>query len=112
MNAHGPDAHQGGGPLAIICGGGSLPFAVADAVLRQGRHVVLFALEGFADRAGVARYPHHWIPLAQAGRFRRLAREEGCRDVVMIGNVVRPPLSKLRMDWLTLKLLPRGFRIY
>ena len=99
-------------PLAIVCGGGSLPFAVAEAVLRQGRPVVLFPIEGFTDPAAVVRYPHHWIAMAQFGRFRRLARREGCRDVAVIGHVVRPPLMKLRMDWLTLKLLPRGFRIY
>jgi UDP-2,3-diacylglucosamine hydrolase len=34
------------GPLAVICGGGSLPFAVADAVGKRGRRVVLFAIRG------------------------------------------------------------------
>ena len=41
-------------PLAIICGGGSLPFAVAEAAIRRGRRVVLFALRGFADASRVA----------------------------------------------------------
>jgi NAD(P)-dependent dehydrogenase (short-subunit alcohol dehydrogenase family) len=36
-------------PLAIICGGGTLPFAVADAARRQGRRVVLVGLRGSAD---------------------------------------------------------------
>jgi len=36
-------------PLAVICGGGTLPFAVADAVGKQGRRVVLFAIRGWAD---------------------------------------------------------------
>ena len=47
------------GPLAIICGGGSLPFAVADAVGKRGRRVVLFAIRGWADPQRVASYPHH-----------------------------------------------------
>ena len=32
--------------------------------------------------------------LGQAGRFRRLARAEGCRDVVFIGTLVRPPMRQ------------------
>jgi DUF1009 family protein len=95
------------GPLAIICGGGSFPHVVADAVARSGRPIVLFALEGFADPLAVARHPHHWARLGQFGRFRQLARAEHCRDVVFIGTLVRPSLAQLRPDWATLRLLPR-----
>jgi DUF1009 family protein len=99
-------------PVAIICGGGSLPLTVADTVERSGRPVVLFPIHGWADPSGFTRYRHHWLHLASAGRFRRLARMEGCRDVVMIGNGVRPAIHELRFDWLTLRLLPRIIRIF
>src|SRR4029077_635414 len=81
------------GPLAIICGGGSPPFAVADAVGRRVRRVVLFAIRGWAEPKRVAQYPHHWASVGQFGAFCRLARREGCRDVVFIGSSVRagPP---------------------
>jgi DUF1009 family protein len=69
--------------------------------------VVLFALRGWADPAAVARYPHHWAGIGQFGRFRRLARAEGCREVVFIGTLLRPPLAQLRLDVPTLWLLPR-----
>jgi DUF1009 family protein len=100
------------GALAIICGGGSFPFVVADAAARHGRRIVLFALNGFADRAAVARYPHHWIALGQAGRFFRLAHGEGCGDVVFIGAVTRPALWRVRLDLMTLRLLPRIVRMF
>lgn len=96
-----------GEPVAIICGGGSLPLTVAEAVERSGRPVVLFPVRGWADPAAFAGYRHHWLHLGSAGRFRRLARMEGCRDVVMIGNAIRPAIHELRLDWLTLRLLPR-----
>lgn len=96
-----------GEPLAIICGGGSLPFAVADAAVRSGRRVVLFPLRGAADAARVVQYPHYWIGFGSAGRFRRLARDNRCRDVVFIGSVVRPRLIQIWPDFLTLRLLPR-----
>ena len=109
MNGTGPTVE---GPLAIVCGGGSFPVAVADAVARNGRRVVLFPLKGWADPSAVARYPHHWVGLAQFGRICRLAHQEGCRDVVIIGSVIRPKVSQLRPDLRTLRLLPRIVRLF
>jgi UDP-2,3-diacylglucosamine hydrolase len=97
-------------PLAIICGGGSFPGAVADAVARRGRRPVLFGIKGWADPALIERYAHHWIAIGQAGRFFRLARAEQCREVLFIGTLLRPPLSQIRLDWQTLRLLPRFIR--
>ena len=99
-------------PLAIICGGGSLPLTVADAVERSGRPVVLFPIHGWADPSAFGRYRHHWLHLGSAGRFRRLIRQEGCREVVMIGNAIRPAIRELRFDWLTLRMLPRTIRLF
>src|SRR5947209_13758252 len=99
-------------PLAVIAGGGAIPLAVADAAIRHGRRVVMFGVRGWADPAAIERYPHHWIALVQAGRFLRLARAEGCRDVVFVGTAVRPPFRSLRLDWKTLALLPRIARAY
>jgi UDP-2,3-diacylglucosamine hydrolase len=93
-------------PLALICGGGSLPLAVADSAVARGRKVVLFLLRGVADPALAARYPHHWLYLGQGGGFLRLARAEGCRDVVLIGSLVRPALWQLRFDLWTLLRIP------
>lgn len=100
-------------PVGIYCGGGALPFTVAEAVLRQGRKPVLFPIKHFADPVRVAAYEHHWVPLGKFGLLRKLARQAGCRDIVFIGAVVRPRLSQVRLDWATIKLLPRiaaGFR--
>jgi DUF1009 family protein len=101
-----------GGPVAIICGGGSLPLTVAEAIERSGRPVVLFPIRGWADQATVGHFRHHWLFLATIGRFRRLARMEGCRDVVLIGNALRPALRELRLDWLTVRMLPGIMRMY
>jgi DUF1009 family protein len=98
-------------PLAIIAGGGSLPVAVAQAAQKRGRRVVMFPVRGWAEPS-VEAFPHHWIALVQAGRFQRLARAEGCRDVVFIGSAVRPPFRSLRVDWGTLRLLPAIARSY
>ena len=99
-------------PLAIISGGGGLPFTVADAAGKRGRRVVLFAIRGFADPQRVAGYPHYWMGLGQFGRFCHLAHQEGCRDVALIGSVVRPAFWQIRPDFKTLRLLPRIFGLF
>jgi hypothetical protein len=107
------------GPLGIICGGGSLPLAVADAASRHGRRVVMFALRGFAGPE-VERYPCHWIVLGALGRFFRLLRSEGCRDLVFIGSLTRPTFGRLRLgfelgfklDLATIRRLPRIARAF
>lgn len=105
------DLAAGEGPVAIICGGGTFPFTVADALLRNNRQVVLFALTGWADAERVKNYPHHWAHVVQLGRFLRLARREGCRDVIFIGTLVRPSLRQLiNFDLATLRVIPRAIR--
>ena len=100
------------GSLAIICGGGSLPAAVAEAVARRGRRPVMFGIKGWADAAVIGRYAHHWIAIGQAGRFFRLARAEQCREVLFIGTVLRPPITQLRLDWQTIRAMPGLIRAY
>ena len=107
-----PDASSGEGPLAIICGGGSLPFALADAAARHGRRVVLFALREWADPQRVAAYRHHWTRIGQFGRFLRIAADEGCRDVAFIGWVTRPSLWHVRPDWPALRLMPELVKVF
>src|SRR5262249_19767144 len=68
-------------------------------------------LKGFAD-PGVARFRHEWMPFGAFGTSVRLARKHGIRDLVMIGSVHRPRLRDFRLDWTTLRLLPRLARLY
>ena len=95
------------GPLALICGGGSLPLAIADSVNARGRQVLLFPLFGAAKPEDYAKRPHIWVRVAQFGAFARVARAAGCRDIVLIGSMVRPAFWQVRFDFTTLRLLPR-----
>jgi|SRR6516165_5314761 DUF1009 family protein len=105
-------AAAGEGPLAMLCGGGSLPLAVADKVSAGGRSVVLFPLRGAAEGTAVERFPHHWVHIGQIGKFLRLARAAGCRDVVFIGSLVRPSLWQVHPDLKGLSVLRRVLAAY
>ena len=100
------------GPLALVCGGGSLPLAVADHVSARGRRVLLFPLREAADPKDYAGRKHHWIHVGQFGRVMRIARAQGCREIVLIGSLVRPSLWSRWPDWTTLKMLPRIVAAY
>jgi hypothetical protein len=101
------DAQGTGDPLAIICGGGSFPGAVADAVARRGRRPVMFGLKGWADAAVIERYAHHWIADRAGGTFlssrprRELPRGFVHRHAVAAAD------HQLRLDWQTIKAMPR-----
>ena len=107
-SAPGPAAVAAGADsVAVICGGGSFPNAVAEAIVRRGGRPVMFAVRGWADPQMVERYANHWIAIGQAGRFFRLARAENCRQALFIGTMLRPPLAQIRLDWLSVRLMPR-----
>jgi len=91
---------------------GSLPLAVADAVAARGRRVVLFPLRGAAEGTPVERHRHHWIYIGQIGKFLKLARAEGCRDVVFIGALVRPSIWQVHPDLVGLSFLPKVLKAF
>jgi UDP-2,3-diacylglucosamine hydrolase len=94
-------------PVGLIAAGGVMPFAVADSLIARGINPVLFALRGSCDPVKVTRFRYHWISIGQIGRLARLLRSENCRDLVFIGTLVRPALSEIRLDWGTLRVIPR-----
>ena len=86
-------AGEGVGPLAMIIGGGSIPIAVAEAVERRGRRVVLFPVRGWADPAVVEKFKRTGFPLPKPGFPAVTAQAEGCRDVVFVGRRSAPTAS-------------------
>jgi UDP-2,3-diacylglucosamine hydrolase len=95
------------GSLGILAGGGSLPGRVAAAARAAGRAVFVVGLEGFADPAVLAPYPHAFARVGAAARIRALLRANACRELVMVGSVRRPSLLALRPDALAARLLGR-----
>jgi UDP-2,3-diacylglucosamine hydrolase len=99
-------------PVGVIAGGGAMPFAVAESLAKRGIAPVLFALRGACDPVRVERFRHRWISVGQLGRATRLFREEGCRDLIFIGTLMRPALSEIRLDMKTLRVLGNVIRSF
>ena len=93
--------------LGILAGGGRLPGQVAAAARAAGRNVFLIGLEGFADPAVLAPWPHEVVRMLAAGRILAALREHGCQDLVLVGPVRRPSLLDLRPDAEGARILAR-----
>jgi len=89
-----------------------MPFAVAESLAARGIAPVLFPLRGACDPVRVEEFRHRWISVGQLGRAMRLFREEGCRDLIFIGTLMRPSLSEIRFDLKTLRLLGHVVRAF
>ena len=94
-------------PVALVAGGGTLPFAVADSLAGRGISVVIFPLQGFCDPERVKAYRHHWVRLVQIGRLTRLAHAEGCKDMVFIGSLYRPRFFDMSLDWGAIRVIAK-----
>ena len=80
---------------------------VAAAARAAGRSVFLIGLEGFAEPAMLAPYPHEVVRLGAVGRMKALLQAHGCAEIVLIGAVRRPPIRSLRPDAEAARLLAR-----
>jgi DUF1009 family protein len=93
--------------LGIIAGSGPLPAQVAWAAEAAGRRVFIIGLEGHAEPAVLAPFPHAFLRFGGAVRIISLLKEQGCEDLVLVGPVRRPSFRDLRPDAEGLKLLAR-----
>lgn len=93
--------------LGILAGSGPLPGRVAAAASAAGRKVFIVGLEGFAERAIIAPWPHEFIRMGAAGRILAALRRHECEDLVLIGPVRRPSFMDLRPDADGAKMLAR-----
>lgn len=93
--------------LGILAGGGRLPGQVAAAAQAAGRRVFVIGLEGFADPAVLAPWPHEIVRIGAAGSILAALRAHDCRDLVLIGPVRRPSMLALRPDAEGARILAR-----
>lgn len=99
-------------PLAIVAGGGALPFEIARSVTSQGRPAVLIGLADEASPELESWDIHYRLKWGEIGRLFEILKTHQCQDVVFIGSVTRrPDFKSIRLDFGAVKLLPRILHI-
>jgi DUF1009 family protein len=91
-------------PLAILCGGGDFPTAVARAAAEQGRAPLLVGIVGAAD-ARIEAFAHVWVHVGEVGRLFGALKARGVGEIAIVGAMTRPEFSDLRLDWGALRRL-------
>ena len=75
-------------PIGLIAGEGEFPKLVARGARRTGRTVTIVALKGYADpQLRELADSIYWRGVVQLGRWIRVFRNAGCREIVMAGRV-------------------------
>lgn len=94
--------------LGIIAGGGELPSRLIEWCQSQNRPYFALAIKENADEnTFTPDVRHEWIRIGQAGTgFKRL-KEEGVKEVVLIGTIKRPTLAELIPDMRTAAFFAR-----
>jgi len=99
--------HSSSAKTAIIAGNGQLPLAVARALEQRGQTPFLVPLRGEAAHE-LYRYEHKEISIVEFAKLIRALKDHEIKNIVLAGGVTkRPDLRDLRLDWPTLRVLPR-----
>ena len=85
--------------LGIIAGGGDLPEQLISWCKVHKRPYYVLAIHGNADdKIFTPAVAHEWIRIGQAGTGFKRFKEEGVKDVVLIGTIKRPTVAELVPD--------------
>lgn len=93
--------------FGIIAGKGDVPAHVVAACCRTGQKPFVVAFRGATSPDTVEGVPHIWAEITEVGRVLGALREQGVRDLVLIGPLDRPDFASLRPDWTGVKLMPK-----
>lgn len=93
--------------IGIIAGNGLLPLEVAKQVRASGKRAFLLVIEGEGDE-DFLDYPNKVLSFGQLGEVYSTLRQENAQKVIFAGGVQkRPDFSAIKLDWKTVKTLPK-----
>ena len=93
--------------VAIIAGSGSLPIELAKGSIDAGIEPLVVGIRDVAS-ADVEQFQHVYLGFGQIGKLFEMLHEQEIKHVVFAGGIkIRPDFTSLKLDWLTVKLLPK-----
>ena len=97
-------------PIGILAGNGSLPGEIARAITAGGGSVQIVAIN--ADVGDdLSAFPIVHLGLGKIGAILKTFRDAGVQELIIVGGVARPDLTKLRPDWGLFANLPEVVRL-
>ena len=90
--------------IGIISGGGKLPIAIGNSLIKKNFHVVFFVIEKFYDFKKYKNFNVEIINLHSAKKIIEKLNSKNIKNIIMVGDIVRPSLTDLSFDIETFKL--------
>ncbi len=94
------------GKICLIAGGGSLPKAVVQAAIEQGRDIYIAGLAGFFQPEDYEGCVLDSYRLGEFGRLIKTLKSKDIKAVTFAGTVKRPDFKAVRPDMGGMKYLP------
>jgi DUF1009 family protein len=94
--------------LGIIAGGGDLPERIIKACQVSGREYFVVGIDGHASPEILDGIPHSLVNIAKAGSGFKILKQEKVAEVVLIGDVKVPLLTKMWPDYRTFKFFGKN----
>ena len=90
--------------IGIISGGGNLPRAIGENLIKKNFNVIFFVIEEFYNFNSYKDFNVKTINLHSAKKIIQLLKNYNIDNVIMAGNISRPSLTDLSFDFQTFKL--------
>lgn len=87
--------------LGLLAGGGELPNSILAACQAEGRPVFVVTFEGqpSPEPRLISKNQHFQANLGAVGKVLKVLKDADVESVVMAGNLHKPALFDLRLDW-------------
>ena len=89
--------------IGIISGGGRLPIAIGNNLIKRNFNVFFFVIEEFFNKNNYKDLNVTIINLKSAKKIIESLKSKNIDSVIMAGNINRPSLTDLSFDFQTLK---------
>lgn len=89
--------------IGLIAGEGSLPKVL---IKQFNRKKINFCLLNLTSKK-ITKKNSYNLCITEISKIIKILKQNNCREVIMVGKVTRPSLKNFRMDFLTIKLLPK-----
>ncbi len=97
--------------LGIIAGAGTLPESLISACKEMGIEPYVIGFKGHTNPDAMNHGHHLWSRFGAAGKIIKYLKQNGVKDLVMIGAIKRPSLSEIKPDLKAAKIMTGiGFR--
>ena len=90
--------------IGIIAGGGKLPHVIGQSLINRKFNVVFFVIKEFYSANKYKDLNVHIINLTSVKKIIKLLKDNNIENIIMAGNIARPSLSDLSLDYQTFKI--------